>query len=885
MTELHAAERRLKWVLVARYGALLFVGLASLGIITFFVLLLVYAKEMPKPGEVVRRSGYSTRLFDRHGTLLNDLYQDENRTYVPLAQIPQSLRDATVAIEDKDFYRHGGLDLLVFLRAPYYLLTERRIVGGSTLTQQLVKKAVLTEERSFERKFKQIVVSLLLERRFSKDQILEMYLNEVPYGGTAYGVAAAAELYFAKSVSELSPLEAAVLAGLPQRPTAYSPLIGKTDSDGTPLWQVRTKGVLRRMKEDGFLTEAAYQDALAQLSTLSFSGRQHDLRAPHFVFYVRDQLEQLFDPDLVESGGLQVTTTLDLPLQEAVQNVVSEEVELVKNLNITNGAAMVVDPKRGEILSMVGSRGFNDQEIDGQFNVAVDGLRQPGSSLKPVVYLALLQRGSTPATMFTDVFTIFQRNEAEKPYQPKNYDGKFRGPVSLRASLGSSLNVPAVKALALVGLEPFLTQAYAMGFPTLEPTAANLSRLGLSVALGGGEVHLIDTVSAYSAFANGGERVEPISILKVTDREGRVIFEQKPTKGARVMKAAEAYLINQILADDSARALAFGLNSKLNLGPNVAVKTGTTNDQRDNWAIGWSQEVLVGAWVGNNDNSPMKSVASGVSGATPIWQRIMKFALAHGYQAPAWEVPSEIEKVTVDALSGYPATDGLPSREEVVIRGTLPALPDPIHQRLKLCKGQAKLATEAQVAANDFEEREFVILREEDPYSQDGRNRWQEGIDNWIAGTEGDRYRPPSEYCGERDSLFIQLERPESEKVFEKEQVEIKVKAGSGAGIEKLEILADGKVMEVIESSQYEGKILLPAGRHQVWVKAYSRDGETKESERKLIGTGGVDWREPTPTPTATPTPLPTSTPTPLPSLVPTTPPLVTVGPSVAPSP
>lgn len=889
VSRLNAEKRKLWWMQVLRFGSIGFLVLVVLGVISFFTLLAVYARDLPKPGEVVRQTGFSTRIFDRNGVLINDLFGEENRTYVTLDAIPQSLRDATVAIEDKDFYKHSGLDPLVFVRAPYYLLTEGRIVGGSTLTQQLVKKAVLTDDRSVERKFKQIVSSLLIERRFSKDQILEMYLNEVPYGGTAYGVGAAAELYFDKPVSELTLTESAILAGLPQRPTAYSPLFSKTDENGELLWQLRTRGVLRRMKEDGYITDAAYQQALSDLDLVEFSQRQTDLRAPHFVFYVRDQLEELFGADLVQAGGLQVTTTLDLELHDQVQTIVAEEIEKVVDLNITNGAAIVMQPETGEIISMVGSRGFNDEEIDGQFNVAVDGLRQPGSSIKPVVYATLLQQGKTPATMMIDTPTVFQRNDNERPYEPKNYDGKFRGPVSLRNSLGSSLNIPAVKSLAMVGLESFLSQAYAMGFKTLEPTQENLSRLGLSVALGGGEVYLLDSVTAYSAFANSGYRVEPVSILKVQDREGRVIFEHKPAQGQQVLQPEEAFLINDILSDDSARALAFGLNSRLNVGPNVAVKTGTTNDQRDNWAIGWSRDVLVGVWVGNNDNSPMKSVASGVSGATPIWQRAIQYALANGYEAPAWEVPAGIESASVNSISGYPAHDELPAREEQVIRGSLPALPDPIHQKLRLCKGQAKLATEAQIASGDYEEKEFVSLREEDPYSQDGRNRWQEGIDAWIAGTEGDRYRPPSEYCGDQESLFIKFERPENEKTFNQEEVEVRVEAGSGAGIEKMEIIADGRVLETVENREYQGKITLPAGRHTVWVKVYSRDGKTQESEKRKIGTGGVPWQEPTDTPQATatvapPTATPTTAPAPINPTTTVAPPTATPTTSVVPT-
>ncbi len=858
--------KQLRKIKLLRLAVLMGFGGLLAGMMMFFILLLVYAKDMPQPGQVVRQTGFSTKLFDRNGVPLQDLYTDENRIFVPIEQMPQHLKDATVAIEDKDFYSHRGFDLMVFVRAPYYLLTEGRVVGGSTLTQQLVKKVLLTDERSLARKFKQIVLSLLIERRFSKDEILEMYLNEVPYGGTAYGVGAAAEQYFNKPVSELTQLESAILAGLPQRPSAYSPYAAKTDDDGKLLWQLRAEGVLRRMQEDGYLSSAAYTEAVDALPNVTFSKGGTNLLAPHFVYYAKDQLEEMFGEDLVNQGGLQVTTSLDMTVQEEAQKVVAEEIDKVQNLNITNGAVIVMNPKTGEVISMVGSKDFNSQDMDGQFNVVTQGLRQPGSSIKPVVYLTLMQNQQfTPASMMVDVPTTFQRNDAEKPYAPKNYDGKFRGPVSLRNSLGSSLNIPAVKALAYTGLESFLQQAYKMGFATLEPTKENLQRLGLSVALGGGEVHLIDSATAFSSFANTGVRVEPISILKVVDKNGRVLFEHRPVEGERVMEPEYAFLINDILSDDQARAMAFGTNSRLNVSPNIAVKTGTTNDQRDNWAIGWSQDVLVGAWVGNNDNSAMKTVASGISGATPIWQRIMEYALKNGYEAPAWEVPSGVEQVEVDAISGYYKHDEFPTKAEYVVKGSLPKVEDAIHRKIKLCRGENKLATDAKIAAGDYDEKEFVVLAENDPYSQDGKNRFQEAISSWIAGLGNILYQVPTEFCGDNQDLFVNLKRPENEKTYDGEDIEVEVVADSGAGIDKLEIMVDGSIKETIKNREYKGKIRVPRGRHEVWVIAYSRDGKTATSEKHKIGTGGESWQEPTPTPvpTATPTPLPTTPPAP----------------------
>lgn len=852
--------------------ALRFIAFGSLisvigGIFLFFILFAWFSRNLPKPGEVLRKEGFSTKIYDRTGKLLYDLFDDERRTPISISDVPIDLQHAVVAIEDKDFYKHQGFDFLTVLRIPYNILFRQRVVGGSTLTQQLVKNALLTNERTVTRKFKELVLSLQIERKFTKEQILEMYLNEAPYGGTAWGIGTASELYFNKPVNELNLVESAILAGLPQRPSAYSPYTGKTDDDGVPLWKVRATGVLNAMKDEGYITDAAYQQAIGDLETVVFDKAEIDINAPHFVFYVRDLLAEMYGDESVEAGGYRVTTTLDLDLQNEAQQIVKEEVEKVENLKISNGAALVMDPRNGEILSMVGSRDYNNDEIGGQFNVVVDGLRQPGSSIKPVTYLAMLQRGYTPASMLMDVETVFTPHENAKEYKPKNYDGKFRGPVSLRNSLGSSLNIPAVKSLAIVGVEDFLSLAYDMGFVTLEPTKENMTRFGLAVTLGGAEVHMLDTVTAYSSFANYGQKVEPVAILKVEDSEGHVLYEHKPVQGRKVIEEEEAFLINNILSDNNARAIAFGTGSLLNVSPNVAVKTGTTNDQKDNWAIGWSQEVIVGAWVGNNDNTSMSSVTSGVSGASPIWRNIILKALdKEGYTAPAWKIPSGVEQVVVDKISGYPEHDGLESRTDYVIKGTLPSLPDPIHSMVKLCKGENKLAPSARVSAGDYEEKEFYIFKEEDPFSTDGKNRWQEAIDAWVAAQSDGKYHPPTEYCGDEGEIFVTIVEPKGQSNFEGENINIKIESEAPGGIEKLEIFVDGDLRETINNRKHEGSLHLPAGKHVIYVKAYSKDGKQKQTGDLRIGTGGVPWDAPDPTPTPSPTPTPTLIPTPTPT-------------------
>jgi membrane carboxypeptidase/penicillin-binding protein PbpC len=524
---------------------------------------------------------------------------------------------------------------------------------------------------------------------------------------------------------------------------------------------------------------------------------------------------------------------------------------------------MVMNPKTGEILSMVGSADYNSASISGKFNVAVDGLRQPGSSIKPVTYLAMLRKGFTPASMLVDAPTKFQQLDSQDPYEPKNYDGKFRGPVSLRNSLGNSLNINSVKALAIVGIENFLQITDQMGFPTLQPTQENLKRFGLALTLGGGEVHLIDTVSAYSAFANGGTRVEPNAILKVTDAKGNNLYEFRPVEGPRVMTPEEAFLIDNILSDNTARTMAFGANSLLNTNKPIAVKTGTTNDRKDNWAIGWSQDFMVGVWVGNSDNTAMKAVASGVSGASPIWRKIVNDLLARGYKAPDWVVPPGVEQVEVDDISGHPKHDDFPSHPEWVIKGTVPANPDPIHEKLKLCKGENKLATDARVASGDYEEKEFVVLKEDDPYSKDGKNRWQEGIDGWVNASTDGKYKVPTEYCGENSDIFVRINQPEDQHKYDSEDIEIDVTADSGDGIEKIEIWVDGSLKETVNSNHYHNTLKLPAGRHEVYGKAKSRGGKEASTGTMHIGTGGQDWKAPDPSPTPSPSPSPSPSPTP----------------------
>ncbi|MCL5970353.1 MAG: transglycosylase domain-containing protein, partial [Patescibacteria group bacterium] len=665
----------------------------------------------------------------------------------------KTLQQATIAIEDKNFYTNQGFSISGYLRAVRDAALLRGVSGGSTLTQQLVKNTLLTSEKKISRKIKELILAIQVDRKYSKDQILELYLNIAPYGGTAVGAEAASERYFGKKAKDLNLVESAILAGFPQLPSYYSPY------GSTPKAYIqRTKDVLRRMREDGYITKKQEKDAVASLDKVHFQSNKHDIKAPHFSFYVKDLLVKQFGEKMVEEGGLQVATTLDYKLQEKAEEIVKEEVDAARYLKVGNGASMAIDPKTGEILAMVGSKDFfatesaavsqkNKAPFEGQYNVAL-ALRQPGSSIKPVTYATALEKGYTGATVLMDAPVVFA-NQGGEDYKPHNYDGKFHGPVQTRFALGSSLNIPAVKMLAMVGVKNMLTTAYNMGFTDFEPSDNNIKRFGLSITLGGGETRLIDLATAYSAFANGGYKMEPVAILKITDSKGKVLYEKKETSKKRVLPAEVAFIISHILTDNNARLLTFGENSYLNIrGRTIAVKTGTTDDKRDNWTVGWTPSVLVATWVGNNDNSPMGNVASGVTGAAPIWRRIILEALK-GKPNEDFVKPDNVVAAEVDSVLGGLPIDGKPKRTEYFIKGTEPTTISPLYKKLKLSKHQDnKLANADEVDRGDYDTKEFIVLTEQDVVSGDGKNRWQEGIDSWIKENHSaadKEYYPPTE--------------------------------------------------------------------------------------------------------------------------------------------
>src|SRR3989344_549075 len=592
--------------------------------------LYLLVNSLPNPKSLSNREiPQTTKIYDRNGKLLYQIYANENRTLVPLSQIPKNLINATISIEDKDFYKNPGFDVAGITRAAIADLSGKPIQGGSTITQQLIKSTLLNPEVTITRKIKEIILAFWAERIYKKNEILEMYFNQVPYGGTAWGVEAASETYFGKNVRELSLAESAFLAGMPQAPTTYSPY-----GQNPNLWKKRQIDVLSKMKNLKYISEENMQEALTE--ELVFQSPRTPIYAPHFVMYVKDLLIQKYGLPMVEKGGLNVITTLDLNTQNMAQEVVTTEVDNNWYLNLTNGSALVTNPKNGDILAMVGSRDYNDPN-GGNVNLTT-ALRQPGSSIKLVTYAAAMSNGFTAATILDDS-PVTYRVAGAPDYSPVNYDGAFHGKIPLRIAFANSFNIPAVKTLAKIGIPTMIATAKKMGITTWNDP----QNYGLSLTLGAAEVKMTDMATAYGTVANQGQRVDVNPILKITNYSGEVLYQKNGIESDNVLDSGVAYIISSILSDNSARSWEFGSNSPLNIaGHVVSVKTGTTDNKRDNWTIGFTPSYLVGVWVGNNDNSPMSpNLASGITGAAPIWNKLMSNLLANINDVPQ-AVPDNI---------------------------------------------------------------------------------------------------------------------------------------------------------------------------------------------------------------------------------------------------
>ncbi|NLE45302.1 MAG: penicillin-binding protein, partial [Chloroflexi bacterium] len=630
------------------------------------------ANQLPSPQELQSHQTVfvSSKIYDREGNLLYEVIDPHGgrRTYVPLSEISPSLIEATIATEDRDFYLHPGFDPIAIARALYYNFSEQRIVSGaSTIPQQLARNVLLEPEERVQqtswRKLKEIVLATELSRTYPKDTILEIYLNEAFYGAHAYGIQAAAETYFGVNAADLNLAQASFLAGLPQAPAVYDPFSG-----GRAQALSRHKNVLDLMIEAGYIGQAEAAAAASEMQSYEFRAPQLDLSvAPHFVVYVRQVVESMYGPEALYRGaGLRIYTTLDPRLQALAEETVRDGVTALAARNASNGALVAIDPSTGQIRAMVGSADFQNESIDGQVNVTLR-CRQPGSSIKPLTYLASFERDWTPATLFWDLETQFP-DGVNPPYVPQNYDREFHGPMLMREALANSYNVPAVEALQYVGVDGLLDIAARLGVESLVHPEIECPdypydqrpSYGLALTLGGGEAKLLEMTGAFGVFANSGVLMPLSPILRIEDSRGNVVMDNTAMVGEQVIRQEHAYLITSILADVRARCIEFSCPGVLELDRPAAAKTGTTDDYRDAWTIGYTPDLVTGVWVGNSDNSPMDRLP-GVAAAGPIWHDFM--AAAHA-DLPARDFarPAGVVNMEICADSGARANEFCPRR-------------------------------------------------------------------------------------------------------------------------------------------------------------------------------------------------------------------------------
>lgn len=726
-----------KWkvaLYICMYAAIVFVFFLAIAFAWF-------AKDLPTPTKIAnRRAVDSTKLYDRTGQVL--LYEtgDQKRTVVEGSQISQYLKDSTIATEDANFYKHHGFDTKSLFRAVYAKMTGKttRVSGTSTITQQFVKNALLTSDRSFTRKFKELILAIELEFMFNKDQILTMYLNEIPYGNSNAGAEAASKMYFGKSAKDLTLAEAATLTAIPQAPTYYSPY-----GTHTKELVIRKNYVLDRMVETGKASKeetdkAKTEDTLALGTTLK--ARHDTMLAPHFAMYTLEKIADQYGEEKVQKEGLKIITTLDYEKQKMAEQSVTEGVPKITKYGASNAAMVAVDPKTGQVLAMVGSKDYFDIGIDGNVNVA-DSLRQPGSSFKPFSYAtAFKKKEYSPSKIIFDLTTDFGGG-----YIPHNYNNRSNGPVTMRQALSNSLNVPAVKVMSLAGLDNVIRTATDMGITSL----TDRDRYGLSLALGAAEVRPVEMAGAFGVFATGGVKQDINPILKITDSNGKTIYdyETEKNKGSEVLDPQIAYEISSILSDNNARSLVFGTRSALNFPERtVAAKTGTTSDFKDAWTVGYTPSIAVAVWVGNSNATKMSSGADGSIVAAPMFHNFIDKALAN-VPNEAFTRPEGIQDVEVEKWSNKLPGDNSPDRvRDIFAAWQVPKEKDDVHVKVRICKVNGKLAPK-DLPETLSEEKLFTNIRSERP---DNPN-WENPVIAW-AQANGMYGAPPTESCDAKDT-------------------------------------------------------------------------------------------------------------------------------------
>ncbi|MBN1582924.1 MAG: transglycosylase domain-containing protein [Anaerolineae bacterium] len=795
--------------------------------------------DLPSPGELPERvAAPSSKVYDRHGQLLFEVIDPHlgKHSPLPIDEIPLVLQQATVATEDAHFYTHSGVDLLGILRAVWINL-QGSDAGGSTITQQVARNVLLSPderaERTLTRKLRESILAWRLSRVYSKDDILALYLNENYYGNMAYGIQAAAHAYFGKEVGELDLAECALLAGLPQAPSLYNPLVDLQAAHR------RQRIVLDLMVKEGYIT---LQDAdLAAGEPLRFASTPFPIRAPHFVAFVWNTLESALGIEKLGGGGLSVYTTLDVDLQERGEAIIRRHLEALEassgpDRNVNNAALLVLDPQSGNILAMAGSADYFDAQISGAVNTTLS-LRQPGSAIKPITYAVAFdpvwqQRTDqsnlrwghlpfTPATMMVDVRTSFITREGVG-YVPLNYDLQWHGPVLLREALGSSYNLVAVKVLDTVGLEQMVAQARRMGITTFQST----ERFGLALTLGGGEVQMLELASAYGVFATGGKLVTPTAVLKVMDAQGQVLWSPPETPPRQVLDERVAYLITDILSDEWARLPSFGEQSVLYIGRPAAAKTGTTTDWRDNWTIGYTPDLVAAVWTGNADNAPMYHV-SGITGAGPIWHDLMVSALKER-PPQEFERPDGLVEVEICALSGQLPNKVCPHRrQELFIEGTQPVQTCELDQLFSI-----DVATGLQATGSTPPER--VRQRVYAVYPPEAQ-AW--AIDQGIPqpppfpGIENRSTQP-----GQSDDQTALLEivspfqmdryRMSQALPLEDQRIMVEARSGKGAFFAQITLFVDNEALHTFTQPPYRAWWALQPGEHQVYAVGETSGGQ-----------------------------------------------------------
>ncbi len=834
-------HRRL-WVAMALLLALIFA--AGLGV--YFWLL----ADLPPLDDATGLYGYaaapSSKIYDRNGRLLFEMPPPYSGFHspVPLDEMPEALRQAIVATEDAHFYENPGVDLPAILRSAWWNLRSGRIVSGaSTITQQLARNLLMSPEeryeQSYSRKLREAVLAWRITRRYSKDEILALYLNEIYFGNLAYGVEAAAQTHFGKHVRDLDLAECALLAGLPQSPPMYNPF------EHLEAAKKRQAVVLDLMVNQGYITADEARQAAGE--KLYFASAPFDIRAPHFVMYVRGLLEEELGLERLEQGGLRIYTTLDLDLNEAARDIVRYRLERLAlcdgqqtncppgGHNVRNAALVALDPQTGEILAMLGSPDYFSARIDGAVN-GTTALRQPGSSIKPITYAAAFEsKALTPASMMLDVRTAFVTKEGDS-YVPLNYDLQFRGPVLLREALASSYNLVAVKVLDTVGVEAMTGLARRLGITTFDDP----ERLGLAVTLGGGEVRLLEETAAYAAFANGGRTVQPIAVLGVEDADGQVLWSQAPGAGNHVLDERVAYLISDILSDNTARVPSFGEESVLKLTRPAAAKTGTTTDFRDNWTVGYTPDLVAGVWAGNADNEPMHEI-SGVSGAAPIWHDFMEAALK-GSPVRDFQRPDGLVEVEVCALSGLLPGPDCPHRvKERFLAGTEPTETCTMHQRITIDRATGLRAT-ADTPPERIVHKVYTILPPE--AREWGREQGLAEPPPEVPAVSG---QPSVARAPGAKAPALVMGGPDEGAVYrldpalprDAQRIEVMAYAGERVSLREVTLLVDGRPLARFGAPPYTALWQLESGIH-----TFSAEGVTVGGEHVVSDAVRVTVRE-----------------------------------------